>query len=75
MNKQSYKRQNVIRMIKATLKIIKDKNLKYDIKKFLIEICAMHGVSKRTAKDYLDVAQSGVRFQNGIQPTKTMGES
>ena len=69
-------KNKIISEILLTYYSVKDNEIISDIddNKFIYEICARHGISRKTSGEYLKIAQA--RFnQNAIQPTKTMGES
>jgi len=58
VNTRELRRITTISRIKATLKKLQEKNLDYDEEKFLIEIMRDAGTTRRTAKEYLQIAES-----------------
>ena len=53
-------RQLKIGEIEATLRKVKSKNLELDKNKFLLECISKWSIAKRTAKEYLEIAEFNI---------------
>tara|TARA_R100000750_G_C2294128_1_gene76123 strand:+ start:372 stop:587 length:216 start_codon:yes stop_codon:yes gene_type:complete len=62
MNKQYHIRNQRIKEVLDTIRIIKSKNMKIDKKKFVFEIAERYGCTERKAKEYLKIAELKLEY-------------
>jgi len=60
MRRYEFKRKNEIQKVINTLEEAKEKGVELEEEKMLLDIAFDAGVSRRTAKEYLDIAKSQV---------------
>lgn len=71
MNKQYHIRNQRIKEILDTIRIIKSKGLEIDKKRFVFEISERYGCTERKAKEYLRIAELKLEYAEQELPTGT----
>jgi len=69
MNKQYHIRNQRIKEVLDTIRIIKSKGLEIDKKRFIFEIAERYGCTERKAIEYLKVAELKLEYAEQELPT------
>ena len=62
MYKREIERKARISAIRKNLKKVKSESKDFDVKGFIMNICEYYGVSVRTAKEYLEIAETEFEY-------------